>query len=265
MSVLDRIFATKRREVEETKALVPMVEMERRALAAGPVRGFHQSLLDSPFHPSLIAEVKKASPSMGVIREDFDAADIARAYVRAGAATLSVLTDKTYFQGSPDYLVSARGVSGLPVLRKDFLDDPYQIFEARAMGADAVLLIVAALDDKQLIELHRLATGLGMDVLVEVHTQEEAERALRAECPLIGVNNRDLSDFKTSIEISERLIPLLAPHALVVSESALGTRADLDRVSAAGARAVLIGTAFCAAPNVEAAVRAVMQGQSEVA
>jgi indole-3-glycerol phosphate synthase len=202
--------------------------------------------------------VKKASPSKGVIRADFDPEAIAAAYARAGAAALSVLTDVPHFQGSPAYLKIAREASGLPVLRKDFLYDPYQVLEARAWGADAVLLIVAALEDAQLRDLQAFAHELGMDALVEVHTAEETERALAAGCPLIGVNNRDLGDFRTSLEISDRLLPRIAPHALAVSESALETRADLDRVRAAGARAVLIGTTFCAAPDIEGKVREVM-------
>jgi indole-3-glycerol phosphate synthase len=171
---------------------------------------------------------------------------------------LSVLTDIPHFQGAPDYLAIARTASGLPALRKDFLYDPYQLYEARAWGADAILLIVAALDDVQLRDLQALAGELGMDALVEVHTAEETDRALNIGCPLIGVNNRDLGDFRTSLTISDNLLPRIAPHALAVSESALETRADLDRVRDAGARAVLIGTTFCAAPDIESKVREVM-------
>lgn len=217
----------------------------------------------APGDLALIAEVKKASPSRGLIRPDFDAAEVAAAYARAGAQALSVLTDETYFQGSAENLVRAREAGGLPCLRKDFINDPYQIYEARAWGADAILLIVAGLDDASLADLHRLAVELGMDVLVEVHTDEETDRALALGAPLIGVNNRDLTDFRTTLGTSDRLLPRISPHAFAVSESALESRADLDRVHAAGAGAVLIGTAFCAAPDIEAKVREVMTGSRE--
>jgi len=258
MSVLDRIFATKAEEVAAARATVSFEEIQRRAAAADAPRGFLRALEASTDRLALIAEVKKASPSKGVIRADFDAAEIARIYARAGATCLSVLTDVPYFQGSAENLQLARAASSLPCLRKDFLNDPYQVYEARAWGADAILLIVAALDDASLASLHALATSLGMDVLVEVHTGEETERALRQGFPLIGVNNRNLADFRTSLEYSEELIPRIAPHALAVSESALETPADLARVLAAGARAVLIGTTFCAAPDIEEKVHELM-------
>jgi len=257
LSVLDKIFAHKATEVAAAKALVSQSEIEALAAQASAPRGFLRALRSSE-GLALIAEVKKASPSKGLIRPDFDPVAIAQAYARAGASCLSVLTDVDYFQGSPENLKLAREASGLPCLRKDFLNDPYQIYEARAWGADAVLLIVASLDDAQLSDLHSLAVSLGMDVLVEVHDDLETERALRLGAPLIGVNNRNLADFKTTLEISDRLIPLIAPHALAVSESALETRADLDRVEKAGAKAVLIGTTFCASPDIEAKVREVM-------
>jgi indole-3-glycerol phosphate synthase len=258
MSVLDRIFAVKRDEVAAAKGRVSQAELQSRIADADAPRGFLRALRSSPDDVALIAEVKKASPSKGLIRPDFDPEAIARAYAAGGAAALSVLTDVPHFQGSPEYLGLARTASGLPVLRKDFLDDPYQVYEARAWGADAVLLIVAALDDATLRDLQALTWELGMDALVEVHTEAETERALALGCPLIGVNNRDLGDFRTSLEISDHLLPLIAPHATAVSESALETRADLDRVRDAGARAVLIGTTFCAAPDIEAKVREVM-------
>ncbi|MGV3616061.1 MAG: indole-3-glycerol phosphate synthase TrpC [Fimbriimonas sp.] len=258
MSVLDRIFAVKREEVAAAKARLSQKELEGRIADADAPRGFLRALEASPDDVALIAEVKKASPSKGLIRPNFDPEAIGRVYAAAGAAALSVLTDVPHFQGAPEYLGLARAASGLPVLRKDFLDDPYQLYEARAWGADAVLLIVAALDDGQLRDLQALAWDLGMDALVEVHTEGETERALAAKCPLIGVNNRDLGDFKTSLAISDRLLPLIAPHATAVSESALETRRDLDRVRDAGARAVLIGTTFCAAPDIEGKVREVM-------
>lgn len=260
MSVLDRIFGVKHQEVAAAKARVSEAELRSQIADQEPPRGFLRALRLPAYDLALIAEVKKASPSKGLIRPDFDPAAIARAYATAGATALSVLTDVPHFQGAPEYLKIARAASGLPALRKDFLDDPYQLYEARAWGADAILLIVAALDDVQLRDLHALAQELGMDALVEVHTQEETDRALTLGCPLIGVNNRDLGDFKTSLTISDALLPQIAPHALAVSESALETRTDLDRVKQAGAKAVLIGTTFCAAPNIEAKVREVMGG-----
>ncbi|AIE88043.1 indole-3-glycerol phosphate synthase TrpC [Fimbriimonas ginsengisoli] len=262
MSVLERIFARKAEEVAAAKSSVPPAEIERQARAAHPTRGFLNALKHPAADLALIAEVKKASPSKGLIRPNFDVTEIARSYARAGATALSVLTDEHYFQGSPSYLRLAKEASGLPCLRKDFLNDPYQVYEARAWGADAILLIVAALSDGQLRDLHALATDLEMDVLVEVHTDDEADRALKLGAPLIGVNNRDLSDFHTTLVTSDRLLPRIAPHALAVSESALETRADLDRVKSAGAGAVLIGTTFCAAPDIEAKVREVMVGQA---
>jgi indole-3-glycerol phosphate synthase len=258
MSVLDRIFQTKAEEVARAKVERPLVAVRADAESAGPTRGFRAALASRAPELALIAEVKKASPSKGVIRADFDPVAIARCYERAGAACLSVLTDVSYFQGSPENLRLCREATALPALRKDFLNDPYQVYEARAWGADAILLIMASLGDAQAGDLAQLARELGMDALVEVHTLEETERALALGFDLIGVNNRSLIDFSTDLATSERLLPLIAPHALAVSESALETRGDLDRVQRAGARAVLIGTSFCAAPDIEAKVREVM-------
>lgn len=261
MNVLLRILARKADEVAEARERVPLETLKKNAEGADAPRGFLTALREAEGDLTLIAEVKKASPSKGLIRPDFDPREIAVAYRRGGASALSVLTDEHYFQGSAENLRIARAASGLPCLRKDFIVDPYQIYEARAWGADAVLLIVAALDDALLRELYRTAVELGMDVLVEVHDEDETRRALLLGAPLIGVNNRNLGDFKTSLEVSERLIPMIAPHALAVSESALETREDLDRVRDAGARAVLIGTTFCAAPDIESKVREVMTGR----
>ena len=260
MSVLARIFAHKAEEVAEAKRTVSEADLRSRAADAPPTRGFRERLARPRRDLGLIAEVKKASPSQGVIRPDFDAADVARAYARAGADALSVLTDVRYFMGSPENLRVAREVTDLPILRKDFLSDPYQIVEARAWGADAVLLIVAALERRQLADLRDVAREWGMDALIEVHTEAEVETALSIGADLVGVNNRDLADFATDLAIGDRLLPQIAPHALAVSESALETRADLDRVRAAGARAVLIGTTFCATPDIETKVREVMEG-----
>lgn len=259
MSVLDRIFGVKRQEVADAKLRISEMDLRSQIADAEPPRGFLRALEDASHEDlALIAEVKKASPSKGIIRPDFDPAVIGRAYAAAGATALSVLTDVPHFQGAPENLALARNASGLPALRKDFLYDPYQLYEARAWGADAVLLIVAALEDAQIRDLQALAHELGMDALVEVHTDEETNRALALGCPLVGVNNRDLGDFRTSLAISDNLLPRIAPHAFAVSESALETRADLDRVRGAGARAVLIGTTFCAAPDIEVKVREVM-------
>lgn len=257
MSVLKRILATKEEEIRAASSKTPLAELQAIAEQAPPPVGFRDALARAT-GVALIAEVKKASPSRGIIRDDFDPAAIARAYRKAGASALSVLTDRLYFQGSPENLVVAKEASGLPVLRKDFIIDPYQVWEARAWGADAILLIVAALDDERLAELHAQAKNLGMDVLVEVHEEAETERAVALGADLIGINNRDLSDFHTDLAVTERLARLIGERALIVSESALKSRADIDRVAAAGAKAVLIGTAFCEASDVEAKVREVM-------
>ena len=223
----------------------------------GPPLDFLGTLEAAPT-PALIAEVKKASPSRGVIREDFDPVAIARSYRAAGAHALSVLTDHEFFQGSPAYLAAAKKASGLPCLRKDFIVDPYQVVQARTWGADALLLIVAALDAPLLSDLLQQTQALGMAALVEVHSEAEAETALRVGARLIGINNRDLADFRTSLEVTERIAPLVVHHAFLVSESALACRADIDRVVAAGARGVLIGSAFTEALDIEAKVREVM-------
>lgn len=258
MSVLERIFARKRDEVAEAKSRVSESDLRAQARDAGPTRGFARALANATAPVALIAEVKKASPSKGVIRADFDATEVAQAYERAGAHCLSVLTDVAGFQGSAENLRRARAATGLPCLRKDFLYDPYQVWEARAWGADAILLIATSLEVPEIIDLMELARSLGMDALIEVHDEADVERALEAKADLVGVNNRNLADFTTDLSTTERLLPLF-PHATVkVSESALETQSDIQRVRVAGARAVLIGTTFCAAPDVESKVREVM-------
>jgi len=257
MSVLEKIFATKREEVEAAKTKIPLSELEALAKLAPPTRGF-KSALQNFDGLALIAEVKKASPSQGIIRADFDPVEIAKTYEGAGAQCLSILTDTPYFQGSPEFLTAARTAVGLPCLRKDFLYDPYQIYEARAWHADAVLLIAASLSTEQMRELRELAELLGMDALVEVHNEPEVESALASGASLIGVNNRDLSTFETDLSISESLLPLITPHATAVSESALETHADLARMAAAGAKAVLIGTTFTRSPDIAGKVSEVL-------
>ncbi|HTQ12080.1 MAG TPA: indole-3-glycerol phosphate synthase TrpC [Fimbriimonadaceae bacterium] len=259
MSVLRTILDSKVLEVELAKATIGLAEIERMAQDAPPVRPFRAALEQAQTPLALIAEVKKASPSKGLIRPGFDPAAIAEAYRDAGAHCLSVLTDERYFKGSRQNLDIARSVSGLPCLRKDFIFDPYQVYESRAWGADCILLIVAAFEDQpQLHIVAGLAKALEMDVLFEVHSRPELDIALALGADLIGVNNRDLGTMKTSLSVSETLLPLIPPGVVGVSESALETTSDLARVQEAGARAVLIGTAFCAAADVGAKVREVM-------
>lgn len=255
-SILDRIAETKRHEIASRVAARPLDEVRRATRDAVAPRGFLRALQTSS-RPSLIAEVKKASPSQGVIRPDFDPIEVAQAYARVGAQALSVLTDEAFFQGSDDNLALVKAAVPLPVLRKDFMLDPYQIWESRALGADAVLLILRMLDDSALQEMYVLAKELNMDVLVEVHSATEVDRALALGAELIGVNNRDLSNFSTNVSTSS-LLGSAKGRAHLVAESALNTREDVERVARWGADSVLIGTAFCREPDIEAAVRRVM-------
>lgn len=257
MSKLAEILTTKADEVTERKLNVAWNDIRKRAADQSPTRGFKAQLDTSPAPVALIAEVKKASPSEGLIRPDFDPAMIAATYASAGAACLSVLTDKTYFQGADENLALARAVCDLPALRKDFVIDAYQIAESRVLGADAILLIAAALSPTQLQEYREEAECFGMDALVEVHTEDEAQIALESGANLIGVNNRDLATFRTDLAMSERILPNLA-GVTAISESALNSHADVERVARAGARAVLIGTAFCRALDIGAKVKEVM-------
>jgi indole-3-glycerol phosphate synthase len=258
MSVLKKIFDHKAAEVQEAKQTVSIADLKAMARDAESPRGFRRALAAAP-GLALVAEVKKASPSKGLIRGDFDPVQVAQAYERAGAHALSVLTDEVYFQGSAENLRLAKQHTALPCLRKDFVNDAYQVYEARAWGADAVLLIVAALSKSEIADLRGLIEDLGMDALVEVHSEEETDTAIELKCPLIGVNNRDLADFATSLSVSGRLLPAVAASgAQGISESAIETREDCDFVQEAGAKAVLIGTTFCAAPDIESKVREVM-------
>jgi indole-3-glycerol phosphate synthase len=241
--ILDKIVADKRVHVERRRGLVSDGQILMAAKAAPPVRKFANALRESvdKGQYGLIAEIKKASPSKGLIREDFDPPALARAYADGGAACLSVLTDRPYFQGADEFLRQARDAAGLPVLRKDFMIDLYQIAESRALGADCVLLIMAVLDDEQAYTLATAARGLGMDVLFEVHDVVEMERVLRLDPQLVGINNRNLKTFEVDLGTTEALAPLVPGSALVISESGLSSPQDLSRMSAAGVNCFLIG------------------------
>ncbi len=258
---LTEICDTKRLEVAARKQAASLAELDARAAGQSAPRGFRRALeakAASGF--GLIAEIKKASPSKGLIRDDFRPADHARAYAEGGAACLSVLTDAPYFQGHEDYLVAARAACALPVLRKDFMVDPWQVAEARAIGADAVLIIVAALDDGLMAEIESAAIERGRAVLGEVHTEAEVARAARLRSRLIGVNNRDLKRFVTDIATTERLAPLMPEGTLLVSESGINSHADLVRLAACGARCFLVGESLMRQADVAAATRALLDG-----
>ena len=255
--ILQRILARKREEVEARRARVPLAELQSRIVAAPPLRGFAQALRSriDDGEAAVIAEVKKASPSKGVIRADFDPAAIARSYEAGGAACLSVLTDVDFFQGADGYLIAAREACSLPVLRKDFVVDEYQLHEARALGADAVLLIAAALDDAQLAGFAALAAGLGLDALAEVHDAAELERVLRLPLPLVGVNNRDLRTFEVSLDTTLALKDAIPADRVLVTESGIAAPADVARMRTAGVHAFLVGEAFMREPDPGAALR----------
>ncbi len=244
--ILDDILRVKRDEVEQRKRARSAAALRESTSYQEPRRGF-AAALEGP--GAIIAEVKKASPSKGVIRADFDPVTIARTYASHGAAALSVLTDERFFQGRLDYLSAIRGAVALPLLEKDFVIDPYQITEARAYGADAILLIVAALAPDALAELAATAQAVGVDALVEVHDEDELERAQVVAPRLLGINNRDLHSFQTSLATTERLLPRVRPGCTVVAESGIGTRADVERLLRAGAHAFLIGETFMRAPD----------------
>ena len=238
--ILDEIIAYKKEELTETKRTTPLADQKQRAAEAGPVRGFGAALAAAG-SIKLIAEVKKASPSKGVIREDFDPIRVAATYEEAGATCLSVLTEKKYFQGSLAYLAAVRKAVGLPLLRKDFIVDEYQIFEARAAGADAILLIAASLDRQQLEDYLGVARDLGLDVLVESHTYPDLDKSLLAGSRIVGINNRDLASFKVSLQTTFDLLKDLPDDRTVVSESGIQSRDDVARLEKAGVDAVLVG------------------------
>jgi len=253
--ILQRILARKAEEVADRSTRVPLAQLDAHLREASPARGFRAALQTkiAAGDAAVIAEVKKASPSKGVMRADFRPADIARSYAAGGAACLSVLTDVDFFQGADAYLQQARAACALPVLRKDFVIDAYQIHEARALGADCILLIVAALDDEQLADFSTLAHKLGMDVLVEAHDAHELERALATPAGLIGINNRNLRTFDTSLDTTLALRGRVPADRLLVTESGIHAPADVARMRAAGVHAFLVGEAFMRAadPGVE--------------
>lgn len=249
--ILERILARKAEEVAARKLARPLAELMARAPDAPTTRGFEAALRARvrAGQPGVIAEIKKASPSKGLIRADFDPAAIARSYASAGTACLSVLTDEDFFQGHDRYLQQARAACALPALRKDFTIDAYQIHEARALGADCILLIVAALPDTRLGEFTDLALGMGIDVLMEVHDGEELTRALTTRASLIGINNRSLRSFETSLDTTLGLKERVPADRLLVTESGIATRVDVERMRAAGVHAFLVGEAFMRAPD----------------
>jgi indole-3-glycerol phosphate synthase len=256
-SILDEIVKTKRLEVEASKKRLPLDELEVQAAAAPPVRNFRGALQCSG-SIQLIAEVKKASPSAKVIREDFDPIEIARTYQAHGAACLSVLTDAPYFQGHLSYLARIRAAVAIPLLRKDFIIDEYQVVEARLAGADAVLLIAEILDDKQLRSLQTRIRELGMAALVEFHDESNLPRVLDSGADLIGINNRDLVKFVTDLELTFRLRDRIPQDVILVSESGIRTREDVERLQTAGVSAILVGETLMRAPNISAAVDALL-------
>ncbi len=249
--ILQKIVATKHEEIARASAIEPLASVRDRAASAGPPRDFVGAMRAklAAGAPAVIAEIKKASPSKGLLREQFDPVAIAKSYARAGAACLSVLTDAPYFQGAPEHLVQARDACSLPVLRKDFIVDEYQVYESRAMGADCILLIVAALEPRAMAGLEALALSLGMAVLVEIHDGLELEAAGPMKTPLLGINNRNLRTFETRLDTTLGLLPRIPPGRLVVTESGIGSPADVATMRRHGVDAFLVGEAFMRAKD----------------
>jgi len=255
-NILEKIISVKHREIEESRSVVALSDLEKQCSSLPPTRDFVHALRSrvEKFQPAVIAEIKKASPSKGVIREDFDPVKIAKSYEQSGAACLSVLTDREFFQGAPEYLTAVKSTTSIPVIRKDFIIDPYQVFEARAMGADCILLIVAALTGSQMRELEKVAQQADLAVLVEVHSEVELEKALELKTPLIGINNRNLRTFETNIETSIKLSENIPDGRIVITESGIHTREDVRLMVESSIYSFLVGEALMRQPDPGAAL-----------
>jgi indole-3-glycerol phosphate synthase len=261
VTILDRILKVKRGEIAAARARVPQATIEQHAGEAPPGRDFVQAMRAriAAGHPAVIAEIKRASPSKGLLRADFDPAAIAKSYESGGAACMSVLTDTEFFQGSAEHLVAARSACALPALRKDFVVEPYQVFESRAWGADCILLIAACLSADEMLHLEALAMRLGMAVLVEVHDAAELKTALGLKTPLIGINNRNLRTFETRLETTLDLLTQVPAGRLVITESGIASRADVERLRGRGVHAFLVGETFMRAPDPGVALQSLFQ------